>query len=57
MWDERCREVGMISWYRECGRSIVWGEDDELLLDMSGWECFGKFGKFGSRLECSEWAE
>lgn len=31
--------------------------DDELVLDMSGRECLRKFGKFGSGLERSEWAE
>lgn len=60
MWGERCRDVGMIRWYRECARSgvcTVWGEGGELLLDMSRRECLGKFGKFGSGLGCSEQAE
>lgn len=40
MWGERCRDVGLTSWYRECRRSIVWGEGDELRLDVLSWECF-----------------
>lgn len=39
MWGERCRDVGLTSWYRECRRSIVWGEGDELRLDVLSWEC------------------